>query len=139
MIKESLVIPEDFLEKCLSEYPNLGKNSHVGHLGILMAKEFFKKKYPGCDFKVNTSKIDLQVILPDGEVKSYEVKSTTDRGIAWSKLKVSSMRSHDALIKGMPLMRITKIGTTKMDIYFLVCGVDFELIQEPRFSVKSLK
>ncbi|MCF1753172.1 hypothetical protein [Mariniradius sediminis] len=137
MKKESLVITEEFLSDCLSKYPNTGKNSHVGHLGILMAQEFFKRKYPGCEFKVNISGIDLQVILVNGEEKAFEVKSTTDPGIAWSKFKVSSMRSHDALINGMPLMRITKIGKTEMDIYFLTHGDDFDLIPEPRFSIKS--
>ncbi|MFC3881044.1 hypothetical protein ACFOSV_12695 [Algoriphagus namhaensis] len=138
MTKETFKISKDFLDECLKKYPNLGKNSHVGQLGILMVKEFFKRKYPGCKFEVNSSKIDLKVILLNGEIKKYEVKSTVDSGLAWSKLKVSSTHCYNALQEGMPLVRITKIGEIEMDIYFLICGIDFTLIPEPRYSVKKL-
>src|SRR5262249_15772220 len=59
--------------------------------------------------------------------------STTSRskaprlgGVAWTQLRVSSQQSHDRLKDGMPLYRVTRIGSLAVKIFIMKHGVDFE-------------
>ena len=82
---------------------------------------------------------DLRVSL-DGKTLRIEVKGTTESdSIAWSKLKVSSQKSHDSLKSGDALMyRVVDVNGPNPRIYVLEYGRHFTLEPEPRWAVKRV-
>jgi hypothetical protein len=131
-------IPKAELKALLKRYPNTGKNSDIGKLAIEIAKLYFLSLNKATTFDINKNGIDLSTLLK-GKVNNYEIKGTADKNISWSKLKISSQNCHDLLINGMTLIRITNIGTIDMKFYFLKYNNDFELVPEPRWSVRPRK
>lgn len=127
-------ITEDQLKSLLILYPNIGKNSDIGKLAVELAKLYFLSINSSTTFITNKNRIDLSTSIND-VVENYEIKGTSGNSIAWNKLKVSSQNCYELLIKGMTLIRITNIGSTKMTFYFLTYSEDFELVPEPRWSV----
>jgi len=81
---------------------------------------------------------DLHVLIPGGTELDIEVKGTEKSDIAWSQLKVSSQASHDKLTTGVPMWRVTGVGTRTPLITVLVYGQDFTLETEPRWCVKPV-
>jgi hypothetical protein len=79
---------------------------------------------------------DLRVRRPDGVETDVEVKGTEASGIAWPQLKVSSRHSHDRLRSGMPLYRVTGVGSRAIRLFVMRHGADFEMVPEPRWSVR---
>ena len=73
-------------------------------------------------------------------MKRIEVKGTASKDIAWSQLKVSSQKSHDALESGEAAMyRVVDVEGTQPRIYMLTYGQDFTLEPEPRWAVKKTR
>lgn len=119
-------------------YPNLGKNSHVGHSAVEIVKYYFKVKYNNnVEFLSGNMGADIEVVR-DGVTDKYEIKGTMDTKISWQKLKVSSLACHDALKDGMALIRVTNIGEKTVYLHFLKYGEDFTLVPEHRWAVKKL-
>lgn len=137
MKKENFSISEEELASLMKQYPNMGKNSDVGKLAVEIAKMFLKHKHENITLST-TANIDLSACI-DGETYEYEIKGTTDKDIAWSKLKVSSKNCYDKLVEGMPLIRITNLGKTDMIIYTLMFEEDFVLKPEDRWAVLPIK
>lgn len=82
--------------------------------------------------------VDLRVTI-DGKTERIEVKGTKDSDIAWQKLKVSSKKSHDALVSGDALIyRVVDVGSANPRVYILIYGEDFTLEPEPRWAVKRI-
>jgi hypothetical protein len=69
-----------------------------------------------------------------------EVKGTADQTLAWSKLKVSSQKSHDRLVEEkVPIFRVTAVFERQVCIYVMKWGEDFLLEPEDRWAVKKVK
>jgi hypothetical protein len=117
-------------------YPNLGKNKDVGNLGIRIA-ELYLLKLGAKNIQFEVDGYDIQAEL-NGKLIRYEVKATADSSLAFSKLRVSSLVCHDHLVNGLEIMRICNVGHQSVDIYFLKHGIDFNLIQEPRWRLSRI-
>lgn len=94
-----------------------------------------RRAYPGAAFIAPRTGADLRVRVQDGREFDVEVKGTEKAGVAWSQFKVSSQQSHDLLVSGIPLYRITEIGCKQVKIFIMKHGSDFEMAHEPRWSV----
>jgi hypothetical protein len=94
-----------------------------------------RRVHPGVTFITPSRGADLRVRVPAGPEFDLEVKGTEKTGVAWSQFKVSSQQSHDLLVKGIPLYRITEIGSRQVKIFIMKHGADFEMAHEPRWSV----
>jgi len=79
---------------------------------------------------------DLRVRSGDGNETDIEVKGTEATDLAWPQLKVSSQHSHDRLRGGMLLYRVTGVRAQTVTIYVMRHGVDFDMVPEPRWSVR---
>ena len=81
---------------------------------------------------------DLRVMI-DGKTERIEVKGTKDSDIAWHKLKVSSKKSHDALVSGAAsIYRVVDVDSANPCVHILIYGEDFILEPEPRWAVKRI-
>ena len=79
---------------------------------------------------------DLRITL-DGNVERIEVKGTESSTLAWSQLKVSSPKSHDALVSGdASIYRVVDVNGESPRIYVLTHGRHFTLEPEPRWAVR---
>jgi hypothetical protein len=129
-------IPQESLETLIKNSKD-GKNSDIGKMAVEVVKLYFKSLDSMVEFQIGKNGADITVYL-DGKKTDYEVKGTQDATIAFSKLKVSSQPCHDALINGMELIRVTNIRNSDMKISFLKHGIDFQLVEEPRWAVKKI-
>ena len=81
---------------------------------------------------------DLRVSV-DGRTERIEVKGTESSTLAWPQLKVSSQKSHDALIDGdASIYRVVDVSSANPRIYILRHGEHFTLEPEPRWAVKRV-
>ena len=81
---------------------------------------------------------DLRVSV-DGKTERIEVKGTESPTIAWPQLKVSSQRSHDALVGGgASVYRVVDVSSANPRIYVLTYGRHFTLEPERRWAVKRV-
>ena len=104
-----------------------------------IVREFLKDRY-GDDVEIEEDRdgVDLRVTV-DGRTERIEVKGTADSTIAWEKLKVSSWKSHDALIRGDALIyRVVDVHSADPRVHILIYGEDFTLEPEPRWAVKRV-
>src|SRR5579872_437003 len=99
----------------------------------------FTRLDPHATFAAPSKGADLRVRKRDGSEADIEVKGTEAVGVAWAKLKVSSPQSHDLLKTGMALYRVTSIGNRAVTIFVMRHGVDFEMVPEPRWSVRPAR
>ena len=84
--------------------------------------------------------VDLMIIVNGQTVKRIEVKGTVAKDLAWSQLKVSSQRSHDALKNGdASIYRVVDVEGANPRIFELAYGRDFTLEPEPRWAVKQIR
>lgn len=132
-----LEITNEELRLILEGNPNMGKNSDVGKAAIKLVKLFFSKTHGVTEFYIGKEGADIIVSMPE-ENKSYEVKGTAGSDIAWSKLKVSSQHSYNAITNGLEIIRVTNVGQQKVKLHFITYGVDFTLVTEARWAVKKL-
>ena len=138
MEKILFAISEEQLKSLLVDYPNLGKNSHVGNIAVKVVELYFSSIDPAAQFTAGINGADL-TISHQGKTEDFEIKGTADKDISWSKLKVSSQACHDALVNGMRIARVTNIGNTDMELFFMKHGEDFTLVAEPRWSLTKFK
>ena len=81
---------------------------------------------------------DLRISV-DGRAERIEVKGTESSTLAWSQLKVSSQKSHDALKNGDASMyRVVDVSSANPRIYVLTHGRHFTLEPELRWAVKRI-
>ena len=88
------------------------------------------------EIKEDRDGVDLRVEVDGQTVERIEVKGTKSKDIAWSQLKVSSQKSHDALKGGAPMYRVVDVDGTQPRIYVLTYGRDFTLEPEARWAVR---
>ena len=88
------------------------------------------------EIKEDRDGVDLRVSVDGQTVERIEVKGTKSKDIAWSQLKVSSQKSHDALKGGAPMYRVVDIDGTQPRIHVLTYGRDFTLEPEARWVVR---
>jgi hypothetical protein len=138
MTYQTFELSPEQLEQLLRDYPNMGKNSHVGNLAVKVVELYFLSIDPKAQFVAGKKGPDL-IVTYNGVTEPCEIKGTVDKDIAWAKLKVSSSDCYNALVNGMTLIRVTNIGEAKMVLYFMKYGEDFNLLPEPRWSVTPLK
>ena len=120
-------------------YPESGQSNNIGKMAIDIVTRYFKKADPNIKFELGKNGADITVISKSKKETNYEVKGTEDPNIAFKKLKISSKQCHDALVKGMEIIRVTNIRQRKMNLYFLKHNVDFILDEEPRWKVIEKK
>lgn len=125
----------DTLQK---QFPHKGKNGDISKIAVEVVKLYFQSKNKNVSF--GKAKVGGDIIVEiDGKETEYEIKGTEDTKISFGKLKVSSQQNHDALIKGMILIRVTNVRQRNVILHFLKHGIDFTLQHEPRWSVKQVK
>lgn len=134
MTSKTFEISVEQLERLLKDYPNMGKNSHVGNIAVKVVELYFLSIDPTSKFETGKKGADLTVRY-GGKTELFEIKGTVDKDIAWTKLKVSSNDCYNALINGMTLIRVTNIGEAKMGLHFMKHGEDFVLVPEARWAV----
>jgi len=78
---------------------------------------------------------DIRLRFSDGTETDIEVKGTEKVGPAWNQFKVSSQQSHDLLMRGIPLYRVTEVGSRKVKVFVMRYGADFEMSPEPRWNI----
>ena len=82
--------------------------------------------------------VDLRVTI-DGKTERIEVKGIKGSDFAWQKLKVSSKKSHDAIVSGdATIYRVVDVDSADPRVHILIYGEDFTLEPEPRWAVKQV-
>ena len=105
---------------------------------LFVAGKYLRCKY-GRDVVIEQAHngADLGVSF-GGQKEIIEVKGTTNFGIAWSQLKVSSRKSFQVLKSGTArLYRVVDLDSAKPRIYILEYGTHYDLISERRWAVKA--
>lgn len=138
MIQIDFTVPNKQFQQLQENYPNKGKNGDIAKITVEIVKLYFQSTNGNVIFKKAQNGGDVIVNIGGVETE-YEIKGTEDPDLAFSKLKVSSTQSYDALVKGMILIRVTNIRQRNVTLHFLKCGIDFTLHHEPRWSVKQVK
>lgn len=104
-----------------------------------IVREFLKDRY-GDDVEIEEDMdgVDLRVTT-DSRTERIMVKGTAGSTMEWEKLKVSSPKSHDALVRGDALIyRVVDVHSAAPIVYMLIHGEDFTLEPEPRWAVKQV-
>jgi hypothetical protein len=106
---------------------------------LFIVQGYIMTKYgESAEVKEDRDGVDLKVTI-DGKTERIEVKGTVDPDIAWQKLKVSSQKSHDALVSGdASIYRVVDVDSANPHIYILEHGKHFRLEHEPRWAVKRV-
>ena len=97
---------------------------------------YFRRQSPQVTFSPGSKGSDLRVCLPDATEMDIEIKGTEKPDIAWGQFKVSSQQSYHRLAAGLPLYRVSGIGSRNVKIFVLKHGVDFRLEPEARWTIK---
>ncbi|MBA3046095.1 MAG: hypothetical protein FP824_07765 [Euryarchaeota archaeon] len=138
MIEIKIELSEEDLSTLNTLKSERGKSASIGKRAEEILKIYFRKEKPGCTFEKTRDGSDLKIIHNSVSFE-IEIKGTEDKNIAWNKLKVSSQKSHDCLIEGLPIYRVTDVFSKRPILYILKYGIDFDLKKEPRWSIKSIK
>lgn len=136
MIEKPFTLSEEDFNRLQNKYPTVGKNSVIEKLSIEIVKLYFLSVNPLTTFKNGSKSVDLIVETMDIETP-YEIKGTESVDIAYNKLKVSSQPSYDALSNGLTLLRVSNVRKRNVILYFMQYGVDFELVEEPRWRIQK--
>lgn len=126
-------------ERLKGLYPNMGKNTHIGNRAVEIVKLFVLSFYPSATFSKKNKKGTDLTIINNGVEFQFEIKGTAEADISWNQLRVSGKPSHDALIAGMQLIRVSNVGEQTVTINFLKYGEDFLTEPEPRWTIKRIK
>ena len=119
-----------------SHYPPSPGSSDIGKRAVAIMKYDFRVASPGCAFVEPPKGGDLAVLEPGThQPRVFEVKGTSDTGIAWQKLKVSSKHSHALLVSGeASVLRVTEVFSDQPFVYEMHHGEDFILKPEDRWT-----
>lgn len=137
MIVKQFALNDEDYNRLQTEYPTIGKNSVIEKLSIEIVKLYFQSENTLTTFKKGNKSVDLIVEL-EGIETPYEIKGTESADIAYSKLRVSSQPSYDALKNGLTLLRVSNVRKREVILYFMQYGIDFDLVPEDRWRVKKL-
>jgi hypothetical protein len=135
MIEVPIELTEDEYSTLNNQFPRDMQSAKVSERAMQLVKIHFMKRYPGCTFLQPQRGADLRVKHDKG-VDEIEIKGTEAPDISWAKLKVSSKQSYELLSNGMPLYRLVGVYDRNPRIFIMTCRDDFEMIPEPRWSVK---
>ena len=108
---------------------------------LYIVEKYIRHKY-GSDVEIEEDHdgADLRFSVHGQDEQRIEVKGTASKDIAWSQLKVSSQKSHDALESGEATMyRVVNVDGLQPSIYILKYDQDFTLEPEPRWAVRQIK
>lgn len=131
-------LSEDDFNRLDIEYSDKSKNQHVARFGVEIVKLYLKSK-GYTDIKIEEAKVDIQGII-NNKVEKFEVKSTRLEDITFYNLKVSSPKDFKALMEDkMEIIRVCKVGQRIVDLHFLKYGIDFILVEEPRWRLAKIK
>ena len=124
-----------------SKYPESKGSGLIGKRAVEIAKIYFRRKDPRCQFGTAAKGADLHVILSNGAPAiDIEVKGTASIGVAWQQLKVSSQHSWRLLAEEkVSVFRVSEVFERSPSIYVLVHGRDFDLEKEPRWTFKRIQ
>ncbi len=117
-----------------SEHDRL-KAMSTAQAALELCRIHLRRIHPGVTFGTPSMGADLRARVPGGTEFDLEVKGTEKPDVAWSQFKVSSQQSHDLLVAGLPLYRISGVGSRQVKILIMKHGADFEMSPEPRWSV----
>ncbi len=108
---------------------------------LYIVEKYIRDKYgSGVEIKEGQDGVDLRFSLNGQDEQRIEVQGTVSKDIAWSQLKVSSQKSHDALESGEATMyRVVNVDGLQPSIYVLKYDQDFSLEPEPRWAVRQIK
>jgi hypothetical protein len=106
---------------------------------VELCQTYFRRHNSRVAFPKSPNGADLCVRFPTDPAFDIEVKGTEESGIAWNQLKVSGQPSYDLLKNGMPLYRVSGVGSRNVKIFVLNYGEDFEMTPEPRWRVHPIK
>lgn len=119
------------------DHPDTGSSSAVGRRAEALARLYICSVYPQCEFGTPDNGADLAVVY-QGVKLNFEVKGTRSNSINWSQLKVSSPHTHRLILSGMPMLRIASVFLRCPVVHVLSYPNDFELREEPRWSVHAV-
>ena len=121
-------------------FPLSRGSGDIGKRAIEIVKIYFQAQDPGCAFVEPPKGGDLAVRASGAaDPTIYEVKGTTDNGLAWQQLKVSSAHSHALLTNGRAsVLRVTDVYGVEPVVYEMRHGEHFVLVPEPRWSFKAV-
>jgi hypothetical protein len=123
-----------------AKHPPSSSSSDIGKRAIEIVKCYFRATSPGCSFVVPPKGGDLAVLETGSMVaKVFEVKGTSDSGLAWQKLKVSSKHSHALLASGeASVLRVTEVYGVEPLVFEMHHGQDFLLKREDRWTFTAI-
>ncbi|AXE17883.1 hypothetical protein DR864_09135 [Runella rosea] len=127
----------DELREISTLYPNIEKNSHVGHWAVYIVRKYYLSLDSNATFTNGKNGADIEVNYL-GKTESFEIKGTNDKGLGWGKLKVSSLPCYNALVNGMKIIRVSNIGNPNVTLHFLEYNKDFTLEVEARWTIKPV-
>jgi hypothetical protein len=96
----------------------------TGQAALDICRHYLQRIHPGASFVPQSPGADLRVRLSNGEEFDLEVKGTERSGPAWAQFKVSSQQSHNLLVQGMPVYRVTEIRSAKVRLLIMKYGED---------------
>ena len=135
MIDVEIEITDDEYRTLNTAFPESMQSAKVGERAIELVKIYFRKKYPGCVFATPQRGADLKV-QHGTFTEQMEIKGTEASDISWAKIKVSSNQSYELLRGGMPLYRVVSVYERHPRLFIMKSNDDFEMIPEPRWSVR---
>ena len=141
MEKIKIELAEEQYIRLNADYPRNGKSSIIGERSVEIVKWHFRSNDKCCNFIPMSGGCDLRIISRKNSKLDLdiEIKGTANKDIAWSQLKVSGNPSYYSLTNNMPLHRVCDVYSQSPVIYVLRYSDDFEMIPEPRWSLKPLK
>jgi len=117
----------------------LRKYSSAEKRAMLIARFFLEIDYDPTEYNYSEPNAGPDITLTKGKkTLNYEVKGTADHELAWAKLKVSSRESARLIKSKMPVLRVMNVMTPRPLVAELICGVHFDLVEEPRWRVTNV-
>lgn len=136
MVTIPINLPETEFQRLNALYPPTVNSANVGNRAIELVRFYFRSLDSDCQFRVPNDGTDLEIVRA-GSSERIEVKGTADADIAWIKLKVSSLLSYQQLLDNVPIYRVVAVYDRAPRIHVLRHAQDFEMIAEPRWSVRA--
>ena len=115
------------------------KGLNIADAAVEICRIHFRRENSAVTFPKSPNKADLCVVFTGAPAFDIEVKGTEEAGIAWNQFKVSGHPSYELLKKGMPLYRVSNVGSREVSIFILNYGEDFEMTPEPLWRIHPVK
>ncbi|AZA77284.1 hypothetical protein EG347_07080 [Chryseobacterium sp. G0186] len=119
-------------------FPNRKSNHDIGNFGVQVVK-LYLESIGYTNVIINHKKVDIQGTLNNVLVK-FEVKSTVKSEISYDCLKVSSPKDYKSLTEDkMEIIRVCNVGQRNVNLHFLKYGIDYILVEEPRWRLQKIR